>query len=257
MINQNLHRQPAALDSALHRQLRLQVPITDWSLAKQLNAIFLAVAEFGDACKEFPIVFVKAGKETDGTDAIAPIAVLGMVADDNLYLQDGRWRAQYMPAVLRLYPFCIGRIDEQRFAICLDMGFSGAGEAEGQAVFLDDGQPTELLKTMHKQLEALEGEIQRTRQVCKRMLELGLLADMRFDVTLADGRQHTVDGFLTVDEKKVTELPDSVVGELHRNGVLGLIHLHWLSLTNMRGLAERHAQRMGLAPVAVPVAVTG
>ena len=141
MINQNLHRQPAALDSALHRQLRLQVPITDWSLARQLNAIFLAVAEFGDACKEFPIVFVKAGKETDGTDAIAPIAVLGMVADDNLYLQDGRWRAQYMPAVLRLYPFCIGRIDEQRFAICLDMGFSGAGEAEGQAVFLDDGQP--------------------------------------------------------------------------------------------------------------------
>ena len=71
MINQNLHRQPAALDSALHRQLRLQVPITDWSLARQLNAIFLAVAEFGDACKEFPIVFVKAGKETDGTDAIA------------------------------------------------------------------------------------------------------------------------------------------------------------------------------------------
>lgn len=127
----------------------------------------------------------------------------------------------------------------------------------GQPVFLDDGQPTELLKTMHKQLEALEGEIQRTRQVCKRMLELGLLTDMRFDVTLADGRQHTVDGFLTVDEKKVTELPDSVVGELHRNGVLGLIHLHWLSLTNMRGLAERHAQRMGLAPVAVPVALAG
>jgi hypothetical protein len=85
LINQNLHRQPAALDSALHRQLKLQVPITDWSLANQLNAIFLAVAEFGDACKEFPIVFVKAGKEADGTDAIAPIAVLGMVANDNLY----------------------------------------------------------------------------------------------------------------------------------------------------------------------------
>jgi hypothetical protein len=123
LINQNLHRQPAALDSALHRKLKLQVPITDWSLARQLNAIFLAAAEFGDACKEFPIVFVKAGKEADGTDAIAPIAVLGMVADDNLYLHDGQWRAQYMPAVLRLYPFCIGRIDEQRFAICLDMGF--------------------------------------------------------------------------------------------------------------------------------------
>lgn len=252
MINQNLHRQPTALDSALHRKLKLRVPITDWSLAQQLNAIFLAAAEFGDACKEFPIVFVKAGQEADGTDAIAPIAVLGMLANDNLFLQAGQWRAQYMPAVLRMYPFCIGRIDEERFAICLDMSFSGAGEAEGQPVFQDDGQPTELLTTMQKQLETLEGEIQRTRHVCKRLMELGLLVEMRFDVKLPDGRQHTVDGFLTVDDQKVTELPDNVVGELHRNGILGLIHLHWLSLTNMRGLAEQHGQRLGLVPAAAP-----
>ncbi len=257
MINQNLHRQPAALDSAVHRKLKLKLPITDWSPARQLNAILLAVAEFGDACKEFPIVFVKAGKEADGSEAIAPIAVLGMVAEDNLFLQQGQWRAQYMPAVLRLYPFCMGRIDEQRFAVCLDMGFAGVGEAEGQPVFLDDGQPSELLKAMHKQLETLEHEIQRTRHVCKRLLDLGLLSDMRFDVTLAGGHQHTVDGFLAVDEKKVTALPDAIVGELHRSGVLGLIHLHWLSLTNMRGLAERHAQRLGMAPRAVPVAAAG
>ncbi len=257
MINQNLHRQPAALDSALHRQLKLKVPITDWSMSSQLNALFLAVAEFGDACKEFPIVFVKAGQEPDGSEAIAPIAVLGMVANDNLFLQGSQWRGQYMPAILRMYPFCIGRLDEERFAICLDMAFSGANQTEGVPVFLEDGQPAELLKTMQKQLENLETEIQRTRQVCKRIMELGLLTDMRFDVTLADGRQHTVDGFLTVDEKKVTELSDAVVGELHRNGVLGLIHLHWLSLTNMRGLAEWHAQRLGLTPVAVPAQAVG
>ena len=257
MINQNLHRQPAALDSALHRQLKLKVPITDWSMSSQLNALFLAVAEFGDACKEFPIVFVKAGQEPDGSEAIAPIAVLGMVANDNLFLQGSQWRGQYMPAILRMYPFCIGRLDEERFAICLDMAFSGANQTEGVPVFLEDGQPAELLKTMQKQLENLETEIQRTRQVCKRIMELGLLTDMRFDVTLADGRQHTVDGFLTVDEKKVTELSDAVVGELHRNGVLGLIHLHWLSLTNMRGLAEWHAQRLGLTPAAVPAQAVG
>ena len=252
MINQNLHRQPAALDSAIHRELKLKVPITDWSLAGQLNALFVAAAEFGDACKEFPIVFIKAGKEADGSDAIAPIAVLGMVANDNLFLQDGKWRAQYMPAILRMYPFCIGRLDEERFAICMDMAFAGANQTEGEPVFTPEGQPAELLKTMQKQLETLEAEIQRTRQVCKRIMDLGLLTDMRFDVTLADGRQHTVDGFLTVDEKKVGELSDTVVGELHRSGVLGLIHLHWLSLTNMRGLAEWHAQRLGLAPVVVP-----
>ena len=75
MINQNLHRQPAGLDSALHRNLKLKVPITDWGVAKNLNALFVAAAEFGDVCREFPIVFVKAGTEPDGTDSIAPIRI--------------------------------------------------------------------------------------------------------------------------------------------------------------------------------------
>ena len=62
MINQNLHRQPTALDSVKHRQLRLKLPVTDWSVADRLNAIFVAAAEFGDVCREFPIVFVRAGR---------------------------------------------------------------------------------------------------------------------------------------------------------------------------------------------------
>ena len=66
MINQNLHRQPVALDSALHRQMTLGVPITDWSIAKELNAMFVAAVEFGEACREFPIVFIRAGTAEDG-----------------------------------------------------------------------------------------------------------------------------------------------------------------------------------------------
>lgn len=243
MINQNLHRQPVALDSALHRQMTLGVPITDWSIAKELNAMFVAAVEFGDVCREFPIVFVRAGKEPDGTDSIAPIAVLGLTQNDNLYLTGERWRAQYMPAILRMYPFCIARLDEEQFAICVDTSFSRTNEAGGQRVFGDDGQPAPLLDEMRKQLETLEAEIQRTRLVCKRLLDLGLFKEMRFDATLPDGSQHTVDGFLTLDDQKATELPDAVVGELHRSGVLALMHMHWVSLANMRRLVDWHAER--------------
>ncbi|HLL18903.1 MAG TPA: SapC family protein [Rubrivivax sp.] len=244
MINQNLHIQPTALDSAQHRQLKLRVPVTDWRLADKLNAIFVAAAEFGDVCREFPIVFVKAGKEPDGSDAIAPIAVLGLSPNQNLYLDGERWRAMYMPAVLRSYPFCIARIDEQRFAICVDMAYSGANQADGQVLFNDDGTPAPLLSEMQTHLETLEAEIQRTRLVGKRLLELDVLREMRFDATLPDGRQHTVDGFLTVDDQKMTNLPDSVVGELHRNGMLGLVHMHWVSMGNMRRLVDWHVERL-------------
>ena len=247
MINQNLHRQPVALDSAQHRQLKLQVPITDWSVAARLNAMFVAAAEFGDACREFPIVFVRAGKEADGSDAIAPIAVFGLTQEQNLYLDGGRWRAQYMPAVLRAYPFCIARIDDERFAVCVDMAFAGDGQS-GEPLFDGDGKPAALLQAMSTQMETLEGEIQRTRAIGKRLLELDLLREMRFDATLADGRQHTVDGFLTVDDKKMNELPEATVVELHRNGMLGLIHLHGVSLGNMRRLLDWHADRVAADP---------
>ncbi len=256
MINQNLHRQPTALDSAVHRQLKLDVPITDWSFASKLNALFVAATEFGDACREFPIVFVKAGKEDDGSDAIAPIVVMGLTQNENLYLSGERWRANYMPALLRMYPFCIAHIDPERFAVCVDLGFAGANQERGQPIFEADGKPSELLKSMQAQLETLEGEIQRTRLVGRRLNELGLLQDMRFDATLPDGRQHVVDGFLTVDDKKATALSDEVVGELHRSGVLGLMHLHWASMGNMRRLLDWHVERGAAAAPAAPVAPT-
>jgi SapC len=250
VINQNLHVQPVALDSVPHRELKLALPVTDWSVGKKLNALFVAAAEFGDVCREYPIVFVRAGKEPDGTDSIAPIAVMGLTQDQNLFLDGGTWRAQYMPAVLRLYPFCIGRIDAERFAICVDMSWSGVGQPEGARLFEADGKQTELLAAVQKQMETLEGEIQRTRLVCKRLQELDLLRDMRFDATLPDGRQHSVDGFMTVDETRMQTLSDEVIGDLHRTGVLGLIHLHWVSMGNMRRLLQWHTEGGSPAPQA-------
>jgi hypothetical protein len=247
VINQNLHLQPTALDAGQHSKLRLQVPVTDWSMAGKLNALFVAAVEFGDVCREFPIVFVKAGQEPDGKDAIAPIAVLGLTQSENLYVASGRWRAEYLPAVLRMYPFCIARMDEERFAVCVDMAFKGVSETEGTSLFTADGKPSEMTTEMQKQLETLEAEIQRTRAVCRRLQELDLLREMRFDATLPDGSQHTVDGFLTVDEVKATNLPEATVMELHKSGLLGLMHLHWVSMGNMRKLTGWHVERSAAA----------
>ena len=256
MINSNLHRQPIALDSDKHRNLKLRLPITDWSVAKDLNAMFVAAAEFGDVCREFPIVFVKAGKGPDGKDEIAPIAVFGLRQNENLYVGGERWRAQYMPAILRAYPFCIARIDDQRFAICIDTAWGGTSVLDGEPLFTETGARAKLMEQVTQHLEALETEIQRTRLVCQRLLELDVLREMRFDATLADGRQHSVDGFLTVDDKKMTELPDHVVVELHRSGLLGLVHLHWVSMGNMRRLVDWHVERSAAdEPVAPAAAV--
>ncbi len=249
MILEALHTSPVALDSEKHRHLKLALPITDWRVANRLNAIFVAAVEFSDVAREYPIVFVRAGKEDDGRDQIAPIAVLGLLANQNLYERDGQWRASYIPAVLRCYPFCIGRIDAERFAICVDTAWPGAQSETGAPLFEADGKPADLLVQMQKYMESLEGEIQRTRVLGQRLLEHDLLREMRLDATLPDGRQHSLDGFLTVDDEKMQALPDNIVGQLHREGTLGLIHSHWLSMGHMRRMVDWHAERnVKLAP---------
>lgn len=244
MINQLLHRQPVAVDRNAHRFMRVRVPVGDWSVASRLNALFVAAAEFGDIAREFPIVFVRAGTDDDGQPAIAPIAVFGLTQEENLFVDRGAWRARYMPAVLGVYPFCIGRVDAERFAICLDAGWSGLSGTEGMALFDAEGQPTQYLTEVQTNLEKIEAEIQRTRPLCRRLRELNLLREMRFDATLPDGSKLGVDGFLTVDEKALVELPDAAVIELHRSGLLGLIHAHYVSLGNMRKLLDWHIERL-------------
>lgn len=256
MINNLLHRQVVAVDSNLHRNTRLRVPHNDWSFAAQLNSMFVAATEFGDACREYPIVFVNAGKDEKDQPVIAPIAVFGVTNNDNLFLDKTVWRGRYVPALLRVYPFCTAKVSAEQFAVCLDAAWSGVSTTEGEALYGADGKPSELLAGVQKQLETLETEVQRTRLLCQRLQEMELLRDMRFDATFGDGRKHSVEGFLTVDQAKLDALPDAKLLELHKQGILGLVHAHWISLGNMRTLLDWHQLRHP-TPVAVPAAPGG
>lgn len=251
MIDSNLHKTPVALDREQHRKLRLTATAPAYARTAGLNALFVTAAEFRDVCREYAIVFVRAGTNPQTQQPeIAPMAVLGLAQGENLMLEDGgqRWGASYVPAVLRAYPFGLAQVDTDRYAVCFDSSFEGlSSEGEGRALFEADGKPTSFLTETQKFVESIETETQRTRHFCQRLLQLGLLNGMRFDATLPEGHKITVDGFLAVDDKKLSELPDATVVELHRNGLLGLIHAHQISLGHMRRLVERRLARTALA----------
>jgi hypothetical protein len=240
-----LYTNVMALDRVQHRALRLAHRFTDLTPTKGMNAVFVTAIEFADVCREYPIVYVRAGKdEATGEDMIAPMAVLGLAPDENLYLQEGGgWRTGYVPAYFRRYPFGMAQIAPQQMAICIDRAFPGFSETEGEALFDDKGEPTEMMKGVQRFVEEYETEVQRTRGFCTELLKAGLLQDMRFDATLPDGQKLGVDGFLAIDEKKLAELPDAKVVEWHRNGLLGLVHAQQISMGLMRRLVEWRLQR--------------
>ncbi|WP_422016845.1 SapC family protein [Roseateles sp.] len=242
MSNPPMYGELLPLDREVHKNMKLDTTVPVVRRLADQNSVFLAAVEFGDACKEYPIVFVRAGNGDNGKPVVAPLAVLGLKAGSNLFVDGDQWTGNYVPAYVRRYPFAMARLEENttNVAVCFDLKWPGFNDTTGEALF-KDGQPTEFLTNARTFLENFEQESERTRLICNLLVELDLLQDMRFEATLSTGEKIDVEGFLALDEKKYAELPDDKVLQLHRNGLIALIELHRLSLTNMNRLVGRYA----------------
>jgi hypothetical protein len=242
MSNPPLYGNLTPLDREAHKNLKIDLSQPTFSRVADQNSLFLAAVEFPDACKEYPIVFVRAGGAQGGHQDVAPLAVLGLKPGSNLFIQDGKWTANYVPAYLRRFPFAMARVDgvNDSLAVCYDAAWAGFNETTGEALFAD-GKPTDFLKNAQEFLENFETEAERTRLICAKLAQMDLFQDMRFEATLANGEKIDVEGFLTLDEDKYAKLSDAQVLELHRNGLLAMIEMHRISLGNMSRLANRYA----------------
>ena len=248
MIDPTLFAEPQVLDRVQHRTLRMDVVATRYDRTAGMNALFITAVEFGDVCREYPIVFVDAGQSAEGQREVAPMAVLGLAPGENLMLgADGTWGARYTPALLRGYPLGVVHVDATSYAVCIDAKAGALSADAGERLFNDAGEPTPFLEERRHFVEEIEREAQRTRQFGRRLLELDLLRSMRFDATLPDGNKLSVDGFLALDEEKFAALPDATVLDLHKAGVLALLHAHQISLGLMRALVERRVARRATA----------
>lgn len=242
MSNPPMYGDLLPLDREVHKNLKLDTDQAVVSRIADQNSVFLAAVEFGDACKEYPVVFVRAGNAgPDSKPAIAPLAVLGLRAGSNLFVDGDKWTGNYVPAYVRRYPFVMARLDDSsnNMAVCYDTQWPAFNETTGEALF-KDGQPTEFLLNAKSFLENFEQEAERTRLICNLLVELDLLQDMRFEATLPNGEKFDVEGFLALDEKKYAELSDDKVLQLHRNGLISLIEMHRLSLSNMNRLVSKY-----------------
>jgi hypothetical protein len=241
MIVTNLHKEPVALDTVLHRDLRLKNELNAIPKLAPFTSFMVSISEFGDAALSFPILFVRAAADALGNDTVAPVAVFGLKPGENLFATaDGKWDAGYVPAMLRAYPFTMARIEgSDRWAMVFDNTWEGMSRTEGIPLFSDKGEATDLLNNVHKFVQDLETDLERTRQFCAALLEMKLLKPMRFDATLANGEALSVDGFMTADEEAISKLPDAQIAQMYRNGMLSLLGIHSASLNNMRRLLDR------------------
>jgi hypothetical protein len=239
------YEKPVLLDRTKHRRRKVRAS-TSFAFARKANSVYLAGVEFGEACKEYAVVFTRgAGGK------VAPVVMLGLRRHENLFVDaQDRWSGRYIPAFVRRYPFVLADLPGQSLGVCVDEAYAGLNEQEGEPLFDDAGHDTPFLRNALDFLTQYQREYLRTEAFCQKLEQAGLLTEMNARADLVDGRSFTVGSLLVVDEKKLLALPDATALSLFRSGELHLISMHLLSLSNMQRLVDRLAQHTGTAAAA-------
>lgn len=234
------YEKPVLLDREKHRRRRVRAS-ESFAFARKANSLYLAAAEFNEACKEYAIVFTRPASG----GRILPVVMLGLRARENLFVDDqDRWSGRYVPAFVRRYPFVLAQLPgQQGLGLCIDEAYAGLNDEEGEALFDAQGRETPFLHNAVDFLAQYQREYLRTEAFCQRLEQAGLLREMNARADLVDGRSFTVASLLVVDEQKLMALPDAVALSLFRAGELHLISMHLMSLSNMKALVDKMAER--------------
>lgn len=241
-----IYESAVPLSAARHAGLSLEAKGT-YGFSAGINALPLMAIEFVRACAEYPIVFA-----TEGDD-VMPAVVLGVRNGQNLYLSaDERWTADYVPAFVRRYPFVFSSIDAGKsLALCIDESFPGLNrEGRGNALFAEDGKPTEYTQKVLEFLKEFQAHFERTRAFGRQLKELGLLEPMQANVTTPKGEKVALGGFLVVSREKLRALDGDKLQQLVRNDGLELIYLHLTSMRNFNALKDRFVASIEAAAAA-------
>ena len=240
------YEHPVPLNRTEHKDFRLK-SVLNMKFAMNAHSVPLTCAEFPLAARDLMIVFA-------GTDVAnaGPIALLGLRENENLYIDAaGQWEPNiYIPAFVRRYPFVLGEKppgqENGDFTVFLDDGYEGFNATEGQRLFNEDGTDTEMLTQAVSFLSEFQQNIERTRLFMDQLVKHDLLEPRNVQLRKGDpnsGQGITLNGLFMVNEEKLRALDEKATQELMRDGWLGWVYAHLLSLANIDRLAQRLSGR--------------
>jgi len=216
----------------------------DWSIkagnnynyAKKVNSVPLMAVEFPKASEDYSIVFTGSGNE------LLPVVIMGVRQDENLYIDEkGSWKANYVPAFIRRYPFVFASTDDEKtLTLCLDENYDGCNqEGRGERLFDADGEQTQYLAKVLDFLQDYQTHYKRTQLFCQALNELDLFEDMGAKFTLPSGEERTLTGFKVINREKLKAISQQALSTLMANDGLELIYLHLHSMRNLNKVLDR------------------
>jgi hypothetical protein len=179
-------------------------------------------------------------------ETYTPVAITGLGGKQNLFVNaDGKWIGNYVPAVLREYPFALADNNQGEKVLCIEQ--SHLSDDQGQPLFDSDGNLTKPVLDILNFLNECEKNRKVTQAACQSLAQAGVIEKWPLQIKHSEDREPVkIDGLYRVSEKVLNELAGETFAGLRKNGALGLAYAQLFSMnqvSRLGELAKLHAQQ--------------
>ena len=242
------------LNNVSHRDMRIATGFGP-EYGDDVGMVPAFPSEFAELQREYPIFL----RKDPGTGEWQSVVLLGFEQRENLFLQDGRWNASYLPGAAARGPFLIGfqeqRIDGellQEAVMHVDLDHPRVNFAAGEPVFLPQGGNTPYLEHVANVLRGIRDGNAYGAAMFAALEEKGLIQPVNLDVQLDERHRVSVNGLHGIDRERLSTLDGQALLELNRAGYLEGAYLMLASLHNVRRLMAEKQRRLRAQDAAVP-----
>lgn len=217
------------LDKAKHQSTKVAFD-SKLPHARKAHLSAASIREYAQLSACMPIIFIK-----DPQENFRSVGMLGVEQDQNLFLLTDKWKGPHVPMNVMRYPFDV-RQDGDKLGVFIDENSELLVE-DGQPLF-DGDEPSDFLKNRQEFLSTLANSEMQTKAFVDRIKELDLFEEIQIMVGYKNGERRNVTGMFSINERKLLDLPEAQVAELHKKGYLGACYSVMLSLGQLSRLVE-------------------
>jgi hypothetical protein len=212
--------------------------VVNFSYANEQINSPITIAEFYEACKDYPIVFAK-----DTNNSWIATVMLGFKERKNLFVDDnGLWEKQrYIPAHIRRYPFIyVNNASSDQLTLGVEAEYKSEDKKdETRKLFDKDGNNSEFLNGVLGFLNQFHSDALATAEFIKQLEGWELLEERVANIATPDGKNYTINGFYVVNEEKLKHLSKKKKDAICLKNATPLITAHLISLSNIQKIGNK------------------
>jgi len=226
------------LNYSAHAQVRV---ITEHGAeyGENINNVPVLIHELKKLAHEYPLCFMK----DPNTGQFNLYALLGLAPEENLYLDQHQWNANYIPLHIQRQPFIVGRRNDSTF-ISLNTDSKRISQIQGEPIFNPDGTPTTYLNSMNELLSQLTLAETTTKTFIHQLLEFQLLESARINIVFNDGSSFSYEGIYTINIDIFNNLSNEAISQLQSQHFLAPIQSIIHSLKQFQRLIDLKNNRL-------------